>query len=128
MLEQNQTNQLEQCSSGAAREGRALMQGLLVWALRASGLLATQATEGFIQSTNYPPPDRHSLLSECGGSAGLIDKTVCERVLKSSAPSRSRLPSGLEGIRTSQPGRRSLAHAHRAPGISVLLAQRRWEG
>ena len=30
MLEQNQTNQPEQCSSGAAREGRALLQGLLL--------------------------------------------------------------------------------------------------
>ena len=30
MLEQNQTNQPEQCSSGAAREGRALLQGMLL--------------------------------------------------------------------------------------------------
>jgi len=30
MLEQNQTNQPAQCSSGAAREGRALLQGLLL--------------------------------------------------------------------------------------------------
>jgi excisionase family DNA binding protein len=30
MLEQNQTNQPEHCSSGAAREGRALLQGLLL--------------------------------------------------------------------------------------------------
>jgi DNA invertase Pin-like site-specific DNA recombinase len=32
MLEQNQTNSSEQCSSGAAREGRALLQGLLLCA------------------------------------------------------------------------------------------------
>jgi DNA invertase Pin-like site-specific DNA recombinase len=32
MLEQNQTNTPEQCSSGAAREGRALLQGLLLCA------------------------------------------------------------------------------------------------
>ncbi|MDP9179427.1 MAG: recombinase family protein [Gemmatimonadota bacterium] len=85
MLEQNQTNQLEQCSSGAAREGRALLQGLLLCGHCGRGLSPRYTGNGGIypvyECTRRQTDTRYS--AECVRiQADLMDKTVSDRVLE----------------------------------------------
>jgi len=85
MLEQNQTNQIEQCSSGAAREGRALLQGLLLCGQCGRRLSPRYTGNGGIypvyECTRRQTDTHYS--SECVRiQADLIDKTVSDRVLE----------------------------------------------
>jgi hypothetical protein len=85
MVEQNQTNQLEQCSSGAAREGRALLQGLLLCQHCGRRLSPRYTGNGGIypvyECTRRQTDTRYS--SECVRiQADLVDKTVGDRVLE----------------------------------------------
>ena len=85
MLEQNQTNQPEQCSSGAAREGRALLQGLLLCGHCGRRLSPRYTGHGGIhpvyectrraQDTDYSPACIRL-------PADPIDQTVGQRVLE----------------------------------------------
>jgi DNA invertase Pin-like site-specific DNA recombinase len=85
MLERNQTNTPEQCSSGAAREGRALLQGLLLCAHCGRKLSPRYTGNGGI----YPvyectrrQTDMH-YSSECVRiQADLIDQNVGDRILE----------------------------------------------
>jgi len=83
MLKQNQTNQPELCSSGAAREGRALLQGLLLCGRCGRRLSPRYTGNGGIhpvyectrrqQDTDYSP--------DCVRlSADLIDQAVSKRI------------------------------------------------
>jgi hypothetical protein len=85
MLEQNQTNQLEQCSSGAAREGRALLQGLLLCGhcgRRLSPRYTGHAGIYPVYECTRRQTDTH-YSSECVRiQADLIDKTIRDRVLE----------------------------------------------
>jgi DNA invertase Pin-like site-specific DNA recombinase len=85
MLEGNQTNRPEQCSSGAAREGRALLQGLLLCGHCGRRLSPRYTGHGGIypiyectrrsQDTCYSP--------ECVRiQADLVDRIVSDRVLE----------------------------------------------
>jgi len=85
MLEQNQTNQPGHGSSGAAREGRALLQGLLLCGHCGRRLSPRYTGHGGIypvyECTRRQTDTHYS--SECVRiQADLIDKTVCERVLE----------------------------------------------
>jgi DNA invertase Pin-like site-specific DNA recombinase len=85
MLKQNQTNQPELCSSGAAREGRALLQGLLLCGRCGRRLSPRYTGNGGIhpvyectrrqEDTDYSP-DCIRL------SADLIDQAVSQRILE----------------------------------------------
>lgn len=85
MLKQNQTNQPELCSSGAAREGRALLQGLLLCGRCGRRLSPRYTGTGGIrpvyectrrqEDTDYSP-DCIRL------SADLIDQAVSKRILE----------------------------------------------
>jgi hypothetical protein len=85
MLKQNQTNQPELCSSGAAREGRALLQGLLLCGQCGRRLSPRYTGNGGIhpvyectrrqEDTDYSP-DCIRL------SADLIDQAVSQRILE----------------------------------------------
>ena len=85
MLKQNQTNQPELCSSGAAREGRALLQGLLLCGRCGRRLSPRYTGHGGIrpiyecgrrhEDTDYSP-DCIRL------SADLIDQAVSQRILE----------------------------------------------
>jgi DNA invertase Pin-like site-specific DNA recombinase len=85
MLKQNQTNQPELCSSGAAREGRALLQGLLLCGHCGRRLSPRYTGNGGIypvyectrrqKDTDYSP--------DCVRlSADLIDQAVSQRILE----------------------------------------------
>jgi hypothetical protein len=85
MLEDNQTNRPEQCSSGAVREGRALLQGLLLCGHCGRRLSPRYTGHGGIypiydctrrsQDTCYSP--------ECVRiQADLVDRVVSDRVLE----------------------------------------------
>jgi DNA invertase Pin-like site-specific DNA recombinase len=85
MLEQNQTNQPERCSSGAAREGRALLQGLLLCGHCGRRLSPRYTGHGGIypvyECTRRQTDTHYS--SECVRiQADLIDQTVSNRVLE----------------------------------------------
>jgi DNA invertase Pin-like site-specific DNA recombinase len=85
MLEQNQTNQAEHCASGAAREGRALLQGLLLCGHCGRRLSPRYTGNGGInpvyECTRRQTDTRYS--SECVRiQADLIDQTVSQRMLK----------------------------------------------
>jgi excisionase family DNA binding protein len=85
MVQQNQTNQLEQCSSGAAREGRALLQGLLLCGHCGRRLSPRYTGNGGIhpvyECTRRQTDTRYS--SECVRiQADLIDQTLSDRVLE----------------------------------------------
>jgi DNA invertase Pin-like site-specific DNA recombinase len=85
MLKQNQTNQPELCASGAAREGRALLQGLLLCGRCGRRLSPRYTGNGGIhpvyectrrqEDTDYSP-DCIRL------SADLIDQAVSKRILE----------------------------------------------
>ena len=51
-LEKNRTNGEETLLAGPAREGLALLQGLLLWSLRTLSRYAIPATAAFIPATN----------------------------------------------------------------------------
>ena len=85
MLEHNQTNQPEHCSSGAAREGRALLQGLLLCGHCGRRLSPRYTGNGGIhpvyECTRRQTDTHYS--SECVRiQADLIDKTLGNRVLE----------------------------------------------
>ncbi len=85
MLDQNQTNQPEQCSSGAAREGRALLQGLLLCGHCGRRLSPRYTGHGGIypvyECTRRQTDTHYS--SQCVRiQADLIDKTISDRVLE----------------------------------------------
>ncbi len=85
MLQQNQTNTPEQCSSGAAREGRALLQGLLLCAHCGRRLSARYKGNGGI----YPIYDCTRRKEDARYSAAcvtiqadLVDQALSGRVLE----------------------------------------------
>jgi DNA invertase Pin-like site-specific DNA recombinase len=85
MLEQNQTNGPDQCSSGAAREGRALLQGLLLCGHCGRRLSPRYTGHGGIypvyECTRRQTDTHYS--SQCVRiQADLIDQTVSDRVLE----------------------------------------------
>lgn len=85
MLAQNQTNQPEQCSSGTAREGRALLQGLLLCGHCGRRLSPRYKGNGGIypvyECTRRQTDTDYS--SECVRiQADLIDKALSDRVLE----------------------------------------------
>jgi hypothetical protein len=85
MLEQNQTNAPEHCSSGAAREGRALLQGLLLCAHCGRRLSPRYTGNGGIyplyECTRRQEDTRYS--AECVRiQADLLDHAVSNRVLE----------------------------------------------
>lgn len=85
MLEQNQTNGPDQCSSGAAREGRALLQGLLLCGHCGRRLSPRYLGHGGIypvyECTRRQTDTHYS--SECVRiQADLIDQTISDRVLE----------------------------------------------
>lgn len=85
MLEQNQTNTPEQCSSGAAREGRALLQGLLLCAHCGRKLSPRYTGNGGIypvyECTRRKEDARYS--AECVTiQADLVDQVLSDRLLE----------------------------------------------
>jgi DNA invertase Pin-like site-specific DNA recombinase len=85
MLEQNQTNQPELCSTGAAREGRALLQGLLLCGHCGRRLSPRYTGNGGIhplyECTRRQADTRYS--SDCIRlSADGIDQAVGQRILE----------------------------------------------
>ena len=85
MLEQNQTNQPELCSTGAAREGRALLQGLLLCGHCGRRLSPRYTGNGGIhpiyECTRRQEDTRYS--SSCIRlSADVIDQAVSQRILE----------------------------------------------
>jgi len=85
MLERNQTNTPEQCSSGAAREGRALLQGLLLCAHCGRKLSPRYTGNGGIhpiyECTRRKEDARYS--AECVRiQADLLDQTLSNRILE----------------------------------------------
>jgi hypothetical protein len=85
MLEQNQTNQPELCSTGAAREGRALLQGLLLCGHCGRRLSPRYTGNGGIhpryECTRRQEDTRYS--SSCIRlSADVIDRAVGQRILE----------------------------------------------
>jgi excisionase family DNA binding protein len=85
MLEQNQTNTPEQCSSGAAREGRALLQGLLLCAHCGRKLSPRYTGNGGIypvyECTRRKEDARYS--AECVTiQADLVDQALSDRILE----------------------------------------------
>jgi DNA invertase Pin-like site-specific DNA recombinase len=85
MIEQNQTNTPEQCSSGAAREGRALLQGLLLCAHCGRKLSPRYTGNGGIypvyECTRRKEDARYS--AECVTiQADLVDRTLSDRTLE----------------------------------------------
>ena len=85
MLERNQTNQPEQCTSGAAREGHALLQSLLLCGHCGRRLSPRYTGNGGIHPV-YECPRRQTdthYSAECVRiQADLIDQAVSERVLE----------------------------------------------
>lgn len=85
MLKQNQTNQPELCSSGAAREGRALLQGLLLCGRCGRRLSPRYTGQGGIRPV-YECSRRHEdtdYSPDCIRlSADLIDQAVSQRILE----------------------------------------------
>ena len=85
MLEQNQTNQPEQCSSGAAREGRALLQGLLLCGHCGRRLSPRYTGNGGIHPVyecTRRQQDTHYSSACIRLPADPIDQTVGQRVLE----------------------------------------------
>lgn len=85
MLQNNQTNRPEQCSSSAAREGRALLQGLLLCGHCARRLSPRYTGNGGIfpvyECTRRQTDSRYS--PECiRVQADLLDQLVADRVLE----------------------------------------------
>lgn len=85
MFARNQTNQPEQCTSGAAREGHALLQGLLLCGHCGRRLSPRYTGNGGIhpvyECTRRQTDTHYS--SECVRiQAGLIDQAVSDRVLE----------------------------------------------
>jgi excisionase family DNA binding protein len=85
MLAQNQTNTPEQCSSGAAREGRALLQGLLLCAHCGRSLSPRYTGNGGIypvyDCTRRKEDARYS--AECVTiKADLVDQALSHRILE----------------------------------------------
>jgi len=85
MLQQNQTNTPDQCSSGPAREGRALLQGLLLCAHCGRKLSPRYKGNGGI----YPvydctrrKEDAHYSAQCVTIQADLVDRAVSDRVLE----------------------------------------------
>lgn len=85
MLEQNQTNQPELCSTGAAREGRALLQGLLLCGHCGRHLSPRYTGNGGIhpmyECTRRQEDTRYSP-SCIRLSADVIDQAVGQRILE----------------------------------------------
>ena len=85
MLEQNQTNQPEQCSSGAAREGRALLQGMLLCGHCGRRLSPRYTGNGGIHPVyecTRRQQDAHYSSACIRLPADPIDRTVGQRVLE----------------------------------------------
>ena len=85
MLAENQTNTPEQCSSGAAREGRALLQGLLLCAHCGRSLSPRYTGNGGIypvyECTRRKEDARYS--AECVTiKADLVDQALSHRILE----------------------------------------------
>jgi hypothetical protein len=85
MLEQNQTNASQQCSSGAAREGRALLQGLLLCGHCGRKLSPRYTGNGGIhpvyECTRRKADAQYS--AQCVRiQADLVDRALSERVLE----------------------------------------------
>ena len=75
MLERNQTNQPEQCTSGAAREGHALLQGLLLCGHCGRRLVSSLHRQWGHPSRlrMHPSPDRYALLLGMREDPGGLD-------------------------------------------------------
>jgi excisionase family DNA binding protein len=85
MLERNQTNQPEQCTSGAAREGHALLQSLLLCGHCGRRLSPRYTGNGGIHPVyecTRRQTDTHYSAQCVRIQAGLIDQVVSERVLE----------------------------------------------
>jgi excisionase family DNA binding protein len=85
MLERNQTNQPEQCTSGAAREGHALLQGLLLCGHCGRRLSPRYTGHGGIHPVyecTRRQTDTHYSAQCVRIQAGLIDQAVSDRVLE----------------------------------------------
>ena len=85
MLERNQTNQPEQCTSGAAREGHALLQGLLLCGHCGRRLSPRYTGNGGIHPVyecTRRQTDTHYSAQCVRIQADLIDQAVSERVLE----------------------------------------------
>ena len=85
MLEQNQTNTPEQCSSGAAREGRALLQGLLLCSHCGRKLSPRYIGNGGIHpmyECTRRKEDAHYSAECVTIQADLVDRVVGDRVLE----------------------------------------------
>ena len=85
MLKQNQTNQPELCSTGTAREGRALLQGLLLCGHCGRRLSPRYTGNGGIHPT-YECTRRQEDTRYCSScirlSADVIDQAVGQRILE----------------------------------------------
>ena len=85
MLERNQTNQPEQCTSGAAREGHALLQGLLLCGHCGRRLSPRYTGNGGIHPVyecTRRQTDTHYSAQCVRIQADLIDQAVSDRVLE----------------------------------------------
>ncbi len=85
MLERNQTNQPEQCTSGAAREGHALLQSLLFCGHCGRRLSPRYTGNGGIHPVyecTRRQTDTHYSSACVRIQAGLIDQAVSDRVLE----------------------------------------------
>ncbi len=132
MLEQNQTNKPEQLLSGAAREGRALLQGLLLCAHCGRRLSPRYTGNGGIypmyECTRRQEDTRYS--SECVKiQADLVDRAVGNRVLEILRPEQVeialRAVKELErrSLAIDQPWRMRIQRLE----YQTQLAQRRYE-
>ena len=85
MLERNQTNQPEQCTSGAARDGHALLQGLLLCGHCGRRLSPRYTGNGGIHPVyecTRRQTDTHYSAQCVRIQADLIDRAVSDRVLE----------------------------------------------
>ncbi len=132
MLEQNQTNQPELCSTGAAREGRALLQGLLLCGHCGRRLSPRYTGNGGIHPVyecTRRQQDTHYSSSCIRLSADAIDQAVSQRILEVLQPEQIEI--ALRAVRELERRSQALDQQWRMRlerlEYQAQLAQRRYE-
>ncbi|MBE0543833.1 MAG: recombinase family protein [Verrucomicrobia bacterium] len=132
MLERNQTNQPEQCTSGATREGHALLQGLLLCGHCGRRLSPRYTGNGGIHPVyecTRRQTDTHYSAQCVRIKAGLIDQAVSERVLEILRPDQIEI--ALRAVKELESRRQAVDQQWRMRlerlEYQSQLAQRRYE-
>jgi DNA invertase Pin-like site-specific DNA recombinase len=132
MLEQNQTNAPQACSSGAAREGRALLQGLLLCAHCGRKLSPRYTGNGGIHpiyECTRRKTDAHYSAECVRIQAELVDRALSDRVLEILRPEQIEI--ALRAVRELERRSQALDQQWRMRierlEYQAQLAQRRYE-